>query len=314
VSARNAKAGGRVNAKRAEIPARPALTTAQAEQMKNMRKEDLPEEMGMVRITYILPPSPSLLKDPKLRLAQYWEFLKQYFMEWPQAIISKFLFWRGVPTRLRPSHLKKHPLYRSPRIDLDILHHSRIIKDLHKRSYLAIQEAASTGSLRGIRETCGASLTEHYTRMASSYKTRKEIVKWDVRYKPWPMGIRILSRKFGQAPITFNNLPVGSQQVIARIRSSQTLTPGHIIGRLPNGQNEVAWGKPKTREMVETVIMQRKYVAGVFEPWKIFGFQSPKGTRGELEAWKEDQLRIPGVKGSGVDGKENASAAKGVAA
>ena len=49
MSARNAKAGGRVNAKRAEIPARPALTTAQAEQMKNMRKEDLPEEMGMVR-------------------------------------------------------------------------------------------------------------------------------------------------------------------------------------------------------------------------------------------------------------------------
>lgn len=31
------------------MPARPAMTTAQSMQMKNMRKEDLPEEMGMLK-------------------------------------------------------------------------------------------------------------------------------------------------------------------------------------------------------------------------------------------------------------------------
>jgi hypothetical protein len=39
--------------------------------------------------------------------------------------------------------------------------------------------------------------------------------------------------------------------------------------------------------------MARKYVSGEFEPWKIFGFQSPKGTLEELENWRAEQLRIP---------------------
>lgn len=127
----------------------------------------------------------------------------------------------------------------------------------------------------------------------SSYKSKKEIVRWSVVYKPWPFGIRILSRKFGQAPLTFEGYPLGSQQVVARVRSAQTLTPGHVVGKLADGSPEIVWGKPKTRDMVETVVMQRKYVSGAFEPWKIFGFQSPKGTREELEAWKEEQMRVP---------------------
>lgn len=35
--------------RRQDMPARPAMTTAQSMQMKNMRKEDLPEEMGMLK-------------------------------------------------------------------------------------------------------------------------------------------------------------------------------------------------------------------------------------------------------------------------
>lgn len=38
-------------------------------------------------VTYILPPSPSLFKDPKLRSLQLWEFSKQYFMEFWQYVL-----------------------------------------------------------------------------------------------------------------------------------------------------------------------------------------------------------------------------------
>jgi hypothetical protein len=147
--------------------------------------------------------------------------------------------------------------------------------------------------MRGIRETCGPSLQDHYSRLVQNYAAKREVVKWEVRYNPLT-SIRILSRKFGQIPFEFEGLPLGAQQVVARIHSTQTLTPGRIVGRTKDGAADVAWGEPKQKELTEHVIMSRKYIKGVFEPWKIFGFQSPKGTREELEKWREDQMRIPG--------------------
>jgi hypothetical protein len=38
-----------MNIKRQEGPARPSMETAQSMQTKNLRREDLPEEMGMLR-------------------------------------------------------------------------------------------------------------------------------------------------------------------------------------------------------------------------------------------------------------------------
>jgi hypothetical protein len=128
--------------------------------------------------------------------------------------------------------------------------------------------------------------------MAHDYTLKRELVKWEVRYPAFG-AVRILSHKFGQVPYEFNGLPLGQQQVVARIRSEQTMTPGRIVGKTKEGGQDVQWGEPKTRKLVEHVIMARKYVSGEFEPWKIFGFQSPKGTLEELENWRAEQLRIP---------------------
>jgi hypothetical protein len=188
-------------------------------------------------------------------------------------------------------------LFRPPRISLDTISHRRIIKDLHKRSYQAIQTAVETGDMTGIRETCGTSLQENYARMVHQYNMKRELVKWEVKYKPGPFGIRILSRKFGQVPIEYNGLPLGQQQVVARIASEQTLTPGRIVGKTREGEPDIEWGQPKTRKLTEHVIMARKYIEGRFEPWKIFSFKTPKGTAEELEAWREEQLRLPNQPG-----------------
>jgi hypothetical protein len=205
---------------------------------------------------------------------------------------TKVTFWRDVPLSKRPKHLKKSKIFRSPKISLQTFSHRGIIKDLHKRSYQAIQTAVETGDMTGIRETCGTSLQEHYARMVQQYAMKRELVRWEVKYKQ-PFGVRILSRKFGQVPIEYAGLPLGQQQVVARISSEQTLTPGRIVGKTRDGKPDIQWGEPKTRKLVEHVIMARKYIEGKFEPWKIFGFQSPKGTEEELEKWRGEQLRVP---------------------
>ncbi|KIW04140.1 uncharacterized protein PV09_04948 [Verruconis gallopava] len=280
------------NPRTQQRPSRPSLSTAQSMQMQNLRKEDLPDELGMMRITYILPPGPSLLLNPRLRSSQLYEFGKQYVQEILQTLVSKYTFWRETPIRSRPKHLKKSwMLFRPPRISLETFSHKRIVKDLHKRSYQAIQTAVETGNFAGIRETCGTSLQEHYARMVRNYNLKKEVLKWDVKYKR----VRILSRKFGQTPMQFQNLPLGVQQVVARITSEQTLTPGQIVGKTKEGAQDVQWGEPRTRTLTEHVIMSRKYLAGRFEPWKIFGFRSPKGTQEELDQWREQQMRLPGM-------------------
>ena len=87
-------------------------------------------------------------------------------------------------------------------------------------------------------------------------------------------------------------------ETAARMHGANTLTPGRIVGRLPDGKPDIEWGVPKTRKLCETMVVSRKYLAGKFEPWKIFGFQSLKGTREELEAWREEQDKIPEMPGT----------------
>lgn len=146
--------------------------------------------------------------------------------------------------------------------------------------------------MKEVKETCHKGLTEYYSKLVQNHASKREIVKWEVKYKPF--GCRVISRKFAVTPVVVDGLPVAQQQVVARIRSAQTMTAGKVIGKKADGSPDVAWGQAKTKTMTENIIISRKYISGVFDAWKVFGFRNPKGTREELEAWREAQNTIPG--------------------
>lgn len=149
--------------------------------------------------------------------------------------------------------------------------------------------------MKEIKETCHTGLTQTYTRLVQNHTSKREVVKWEVKYKPF--GCWVMSRKFAISPILVDGLPVCQQQVVARIKSAQTMTAGKVVGFKADGSPDIAWGSPKRKTMTENIIISRKLIGGVFDQWKVYGFRNSKGTREELEAWREVQNTIPGEEG-----------------
>lgn len=215
-----------------------------------------------------------------------------------RILYSNFTFWSAVPEHRRPTNLKKLWLpFRPTWIPLDNFSAARIAKDLHTKSYKALEHAVETGKFDKIRQYCGKDLEAKYVRQAQKHKIGNNAVRWSAKYGLGPRAVLVLSRKFGQVPVELGKLPVGQQQILARIRSEQTMTMGRILGRTKDGKPDVEWGKPRTRKLTEYMILSRVYAEGEFTPWKVFTFKHPKGTQEELDDWREQQLRVPDQQG-----------------
>ena len=186
-------------------------------------------------------------------------------------------------------------------IDLQTSQIKSIAQELHKGSYKALELANQTGDITPVKATCGNSLTAHYTRDMKRRRALREAIKWEGKYDSF-MPIRILSHKFGQSPIVFQDLPIGQQQFVARIYCEQSLTQGKRLGKAKNGEEDIEWGTKKTVRTVETMIAQRKLIAGKWEPWKIFSFKSPEGTREELESFRDRTIGLKSSSDAGSGG------------
>lgn len=195
----------------------------------------------------------------------------------------KRYYYNDIPAAQRPKGGMK----------LDTFALGRIAKDLHRRSYEAISHANETGDTRAIRETCGTALSEEYLRRVQTATNRRQIIKWELTKYGFPAA-SVVSRKMAQIPMQMEGLPVGQQLAVVRINSTQKLTLGTIVGKGKGNTKDIDWGKPKIRSLVEHIVISRKLIGGVWDPWKVMSFTTPKvRTRQALEEFRDAQFAAP---------------------
>lgn len=133
-----------------------------------------------------------------------------------------------------------------------------------------------------------------------SYREKGERLQWNItRYLSRP---KLVSQKPTELPFEIEGAKAGARQAVVRIHTEQRLQLGtNVQGRerLLSREREkmardefwqyegdtVEWGSPKVKQLVEYVVLQRRLIKGVEEPWYIVGF-AQESTIAELRRWR----------------------------
>lgn len=205
-------------------------------------------------------------------------------------------------THPRTYWVYKRSIYKQPRKQRPKIR-SRTIpavaKDLHNQLFSAYAKGQKDKIAKITAESLAQSMAARI-----SYREKSEVLQWNVtRYLSRP---RLVSQKAGELPFDIEGAKAGARQAVVRIHTEQSLLLGkHATDnerRWANDRDRVArdafwqyehesendlmeWGSPRVKVLVEYVVLQRRLIKGVEEPWHIVGF-ARESTIEEVRRWR----------------------------
>ncbi|KAL3420182.1 hypothetical protein PVAG01_08681 [Phlyctema vagabunda] len=226
-----------------QTTARPAQAAERSIRVASKQMSQLPSDIGLLADTFVTPSGsnvPSIFSNPRGLLKLQWWRLRYRFRD---AFSSLVLKWSSpsIKSWYRPS-LK--------------LNRSQIAPSavaLHQTMYTAFAE----GDIRTLRKICTDGVFDSFqARIASrprGERTQWELVKYNKR-------ARLVSNRAARLPVD----GAAVRQAVVRITSTQRLTRFK-----PNGA--VIPGTGKEKDVVEYVVLQKKYWQWKEEDWQVWG-------------------------------------------
>jgi len=164
-------------------------------------------------------------------------------------------------------------------------------RTLHKKLFSAYAAGNAARISKLTAESLAASLASRI-----SHREPGTRLHWSVvRYVRRP---RVVSQKAAELPFLVEGEKAGARQAIVRIETEQRVVMGR---KLADGQMDLAdkedgfwsdksgdgieWGVPRVKNVVEYMVLQRKMIKGVEEPWYIVGF-ARETTANDIRQWK----------------------------
>lgn len=204
---------------------------------------------------------PSLFSEPKLRLNLEWKRTKSRIQDLLSAYLAyKLQIYSSMPMRDRPS---------MPQINI------RTIKPAALRLHKQLYTAYANGDAKVLEVICTEGVRSIYLSKIEQRNQNLDVMKWElVSYEG---RTKLCSMKAGGTPVQLKDIPVGIQQAVVRIESLQRLTMGTKMGakaKLTKGNDKqhIVWKEPKEKVALEYIVIQRRLLEGIYEPWKVWGF------------------------------------------
>jgi len=121
---------------------------------------------------------------------------------------------------------------------------------------------------------------------------------------------RLVSQKAAELPFLVDGEKAGARQAVVRVETEQRVVAGRTLAEGERGESDfwsdksgdgVEWGVPKVKTVVEYLVLQRRMIKGVEEPWCIVGF-ARETTADDIRQWKIGVFGSGGLSESEVEG------------
>ncbi|PGH34832.1 hypothetical protein GX50_02393 [[Emmonsia] crescens] len=225
---------------RPQQPASLSSKNQMKQALKNIRPEDIPDDLGLLPGTYIRPlwrNMPSIFRYPKERL----------WMEWV-SVKSKFQDFVGVLAYCKYLNKKN-------KLPLHLRERKRAALRLYKTMYTAYA-AADTATLQSV---CCNNLRDQFLKRISKRPQNGKTLVWTLhKFIKFPFsttltGARVIADRAAQV-----GHGIGIRQVVVRIQSRQSLV------------REGA--EAKEQDSTEYIVLQKMLIGGKEGNWKVWGF------------------------------------------
>lgn len=249
--------------------------------MSDLRRSQFPNDVGLLQDTFIPVRNnfPSW-KQPLKRLRVEWLIHKSKVQNF--AALWYLSKW-SVPRNPETGKWEYKPLELVERYENVRKLHKELYTALAEREIEKIEDIACTGLKRQLSVTVDKKKAAGLPKdkidiqyIGRTFPTRKYMWLVNLLY-PGQAAVRILSDR--QVPLPFGGQQASLRQIVARVRSKQTLT---------RGETNLRAAESKTEDKIEYVVIQRMNIENEKEDWKIWGTTQPL-----TEAQIEEMLARP---------------------
>lgn len=257
--------------------------------MKNMSRQEIPNDLGLLPRTLIRPPAQDLPKlfgaDWKQRLKFEWLWIRTRFQNFftyalppshrivrRQQLIAYRLFYF-----LRWNRPKAAATKRKTKPPWSLVERTLVARNLHRQYYVALAEGDVSTikkiACRGLIQSSERRIGQRRDGDAHSFQIMQYIGVKYPQVLRWPLlsflpfsATKIVSDKIAPLPFGKNNL---LRQCVVRVRTRQRLDRHDGIG-------------PRIADLSEYVVLQRMRIEEQDEGWKLWGTTQPS-TREEID-------------------------------
>ena len=176
-------------------------------------------------------------------------------------------------------------------------------RTLHKQLFSAFAAGSAPRIAKIAGESLAASLAARISHREVGARLHWSVVR-DVR-RP-----RLVSQKAAELPFLVDGEKAGARQAVVRVETEQRVVAGRTLAEGERGESDfwsdksgdgVEWGVPKVKTVVEYLVLQRRMIKGVEEPWCIVGF-ARETTADDIRQWKIGVFGSGGLSESEVEG------------
>lgn len=236
--------------------------------MSDLRRSQYPNDVGLLPDTFVpVRKNFPSWKKPMKRLRVEWLFYKNQIQNF--GAIWYMSKW-SVPRNPDTGKWEYKPLELVERYENVRKLHTELYTAIAERELEKIEEVACTGLKRqltvAVDKKKAAGLPKDKIEIQYSGKilpTRKYMWFVNLLY-PGKAAVRIMTDR--QSPLPFGGQQASIRQIVARVRSRQTLT---------RGATNLKDAESKTEDKEEFIVIQRMNIEDEKEDWKIWGTTQP---------------------------------------
>jgi len=179
-------------------------------------------------------------------------------------------------------------------------------RTLHKQVFGAFAAGNAPRIAKIAGESLAASLAARISHREAGARLHWSVVR-EVR-RP-----RLVSQKAAEVPFLVDGEKAGARQAVVRLETEQRVVAGRVLAegeREVSGEEDgfwsdrsgdgVEWGVPKVKTVVEYLVLQRRMIKGVEEPWCVIGF-ARETTADDIRQWKLGVFGSGGLNESEVE-------------